>query len=185
MWSKKPNHHVSGNRFNISNEECFQWVYENHHLTIFRYIYGCHGGTLQDVEDLTTTTFLRAWKSRHRFHGNKDAAVGWLLRIARNLVIDTRRQIKRNREHVDIDKQDLSTGESLPEEQFSHRERIQVLRELLADLPEDRKEMLVLRYILGWRVKDIASHMDRNENSVSVTIRRTLKRLNEAWPDID
>ena len=107
------------------------------------------------------------------------------MRIARNLVIDTRRQIKRNREHVDIDKQDLSTGESLPEEQFSHRERIQVLRELLADLPEDRKEMLVLRYILGWRVKDIASHMDRNENSVSVAIRRTLKRLNEAWPDIE
>jgi RNA polymerase sigma-70 factor (ECF subfamily) len=158
-------------------------VYQSHHLVVFRFIYGLNGGPIEDVEDLTTITFLRAWKSRRRFRGSQDAALGWLLRIARNLVIDTHRREKRRGMLVDIEKQPLSTDDPLPEERLSHDERIQVLQKSLAKLPEHHREMIVLRYLLGWRVKDIATHLEMSDNTVSATIRRILKRLQESWPE--
>jgi DNA-directed RNA polymerase specialized sigma24 family protein len=41
----------------------------------------------------------------------------------------------------------------------------------------------VLRYLLGWHVKQVADYLKMNENTVSVTIRRALKSLQRDWPD--
>jgi DNA-directed RNA polymerase specialized sigma24 family protein len=43
--------------------------------------------------------------------------------------------------------------------------------------------MVVLRYVLDWRVKRVAQHMGLAENTVSVTLRRALARLRQAWPE--
>ena len=43
--------------------------------------------------------------------------------------------------------------------------------------------MVVLRYLLGWRVKEIAHYLDIPENTVSVTVRRSLARLRAGWPE--
>jgi len=63
-------------------------------LIAFRYIYGMTGGLVQEVEDLTAETFFRTWKKRAQFRGSEQAALGWLLTIARNLVFDTHRRKK-------------------------------------------------------------------------------------------
>ncbi len=42
--------------------------------------------------------------------------------------------------------------------------------------------MLVLRYLLSWRVDQIAEYLEIPENTVSVTIHRTLERLQQHWP---
>jgi len=52
------------------------------------------GGLVQEVEDLTAETFFRTWKKRAQFRGSEQAALGWLLTIARNLVFDTHRRKK-------------------------------------------------------------------------------------------
>ena len=70
----------------------FRNLYENRHIAVFRFIYGMHGGPKEEVEDLTMKTFTRAWRSRSRFQGTEAAAFGWLLKIARNLVIDSHRR---------------------------------------------------------------------------------------------
>jgi RNA polymerase sigma-70 factor (ECF subfamily) len=69
-----------------------------------------------------------------------------------------------------------------PEIDVITREQIVILWRLLGALPEDIREMLVLRYILGWQVKQVAKHLGMNENSVSVTIHRALKSLQRDWP---
>ena len=78
----------------LQSVEAFDQLYQSTHLIIFRYIYGLHGGSQEDVEDLTANTFTRAWKARSRFNGDPSAAIGWLLKIARNLVIDDYRRRK-------------------------------------------------------------------------------------------
>ena len=60
---------------------------------------------------------------------------------------------------------------------------MQVLVTLLQALPRPEREMLVLRYVLGWRVKRIAAHLSLAENTVSVKIRRALEKLRNGWPD--
>ena len=164
------------------NAEGFTRLYEETYLVVFRYIYGLSGGPLQEVEDLTAETYARAWKTRQHFNGDEGAVLGWLLRIARNLAID----LSRRRRVRDVDEnilvEFLEDPNLAPEMDVITREQIAILWGMLGTLVEDVREILVLRYILGWQVKKVASHLGMNENNVSVTIRRALKSLQRDWP---
>ncbi len=166
----------------IGDSSGFQQLYEDRHLAVYRFIFGLHGGPIQEVEDLTTQTFLRAWKSRHRFQGDQKAAFAWLLTIARNLVIDHHRYRQRNPTSVDIETQTLHTPDLTPEEMATLKEQRLILLNLLNQLPDQPREILTLRYLLDWRVKDIADHLGLSENHVSVLLRRTIQRLRKQWP---
>lgn len=166
----------------LRDAETFQQFYARSNLIVFRFIYGLHGGPTEDVEDLTAETFVRAWKSRHRFNGNERAALGWLLKIARNLIIDTHRRQKSRGFSQNIEHHIILADEPNPEEQTQVREQVKVLWSLLHTLPSQQREILVLRYMLGWRVQDIGKHLDLKENTVSVYIRRAIKQLRQDWP---
>ncbi|HSL28961.1 MAG TPA: sigma-70 family RNA polymerase sigma factor, partial [Anaerolineales bacterium] len=151
---------------------------------VFRYVYGLTAGSRQEAEDLTSETYTRAWKQRHRFHGDEQAAIGWLLRIARNLAIDLSRR-RRGQEVDETTNVELLLDPSLaPEIDVIAREQIVILWQLLGTFSSDVREMIVLRYMLGWQVRQIATYLDMNENNISVTIRRTLKNLQRDWPQI-
>lgn len=161
------------------SKESFTELFNRTHLIVFRYIYGLHGGTVQDAEDLTAETFLRGWRARRSFQGDEDAAVSWLLQIARHLVID---QYRRKRVRPDeVDMKEDSAGSMSPEANFVEGEQQRKLWTLIHQLPAEQREMLVLRYTLDWRVNQIATHMNLNENTVSVTLRRILLKLQESW----
>jgi RNA polymerase sigma-70 factor, ECF subfamily len=166
----------------IPDTEAFTRLYEATYLIVFRYIYGLSGGPLQEVEDLTAETYSRAWKNRERFNGDEGAALSWLLRIARNLAIDLSR--RRNVRNVDEDTlvELLADSQPAPEVDVITREQIAILWKLLGNLADDTREIIVLRYVLNWQVKQIANYLDMNENNVSVTIRRALKSLQRDWP---
>jgi len=168
----------------ISNTEAFSYLYEKTYLSVFRYIYGLSAGNQQEAEDLTAETYARAWKKRHHFNGDDHAALGWLLRIAKNLLIDQsrRRKIRDLDEKVDIKL--LVDPNQLPELDVIAREQIATLWKMLFLLPKDTREILVLRYIIGWQVKQVAEYLGISENNTSVTIRRTLHRLQQDWPHL-
>lgn len=172
----------------------FTELYEKYHLAVFRFIFGLSGWSVHEVEDLTAETFLRAWKSRQRFEGDLNSALGWLLTIARHLVIDTARR-KKVRKHeqftADIDEwrplYTFDQGNSV-ERSTIKSEQISQMLQHLSNLPAERREILVLRYILGWQVKQIAVHMGFLENTVSVYLRRAIEQIRREWlaenPDI-
>jgi len=165
----------------IATAASFRDLYERNRLPVFRYIFGLTGGPQDLVEDLTADTFLRAWKARHRFEGDMDAATGWLIRIAKRLVIDDYRRTVQATRNLS----DELPADSSPEQAAVTEEQRRFLFSLLTDLPENQREILVLRYMLGWRVNDIALHLGMTENNVSVTIHRTLSRLREQWTEAD
>ena len=168
----------------LESPHAFTRLYEQTYLTVFRYVYGLTAGSRQEAEDLTSETYTRAWKQRHRFHGDEQAAIGWLLRIARNLAIDLSRR-RRGQEVDETTNVELLLDPSLaPEIDVIAREQIVILWQLLGTFSSDVREMIVLRYMLGWQVRQIATYLDMNENNISVTIRRTLKNLQRDWPQI-
>jgi RNA polymerase sigma-70 factor (ECF subfamily) len=137
---------------------------------------------LQEAEDLTAETYTRAWKTRQQFRGDSSAAMGWLLRIARNLAIDLsrRRKVRGVDENVPVE---LILDHSLPPEMdVITREQVTILWQMLDTLSDEVREMLVLRYMLGWQVRQIAAHLNMHENTVTVTMKRTLKNLQRDWP---
>ncbi|MDX1992555.1 MAG: sigma-70 family RNA polymerase sigma factor [bacterium] len=158
--------------------EAFTRLYERTHLVVFRYIYALYGEPREDVEDLWLETYLKAWRSRDRFEGNESAALGWLLHIARNLVIDKHRT---NQRHLASELTDTelvsSAADNAPESQMIAAEQSQSLWKSLSRLPQQQQDILVLRYVLGWRVKAIADHLQVPENTISVTLRRALAKL--------
>jgi RNA polymerase sigma-70 factor (ECF subfamily) len=174
--------HSNRESISLQDSKSFQQFYNRNLMNVFRFIYGLHGGPVEEVEDLTAETFLRAWKSRHQFSGSEPAVLGWLLRIARNLVIDTYRRQKNRGFPEDIEQHIVQSNSQNPEEQAVTREQIKVLWSLLYTLSDLQREILVLRYILGWRVQDIGNHLDMKENTVSVYISRAINRLRHEWP---
>lgn len=163
------------------SREAFSGLYERQHLPVFRYLYGLTGGPQEEAEDLTAETFLRAWRARSTFSGEETAALGWLLKIARRLVIDAYRR-RQARPQAEDDPGDLQAAGPLPEEAAAAGEERVTLLSLLRTLPAESREMLTLRYLLGWRVNQIAAYLEIPENTVSVTIHRALERMRQQWP---
>ena len=169
-----------------ASAEAFRQLYQQTHVSVYRFVYSLHGGPSEAVEDLTAETFERAWKARQRFRTNaedvEDAATGWLITIARNLVFDVRRQQKRQPSSSSLEDSILA-GDADAEHQILQDEEQAVLLATLQTLADDEREMIILRYILGWRVKQVAEHFKLKENTVSVKIKRALEKLRRAWPD--
>ena len=165
----------------IASPASFRALYERNRLPVFRYVYALTSGSQADAEDLAAETFLRAWKARHQFQGEIDSAIGWLIRIAKRLVIDDcRRTARANRNSPTV-----VNSESGPEQTAIHQEQQKLLFRLVADLPDEQREILILRYLLGWRVSDIARHTGASENKVSVSLHRILSKLREKWTEMD
>jgi RNA polymerase sigma-70 factor (ECF subfamily) len=61
-----------------------------------------------------------------------------------------------------------------------NRESTMQLIKALQLLPENRREMVVLRYVLGWRVNQIARYLSIPENTISVSIHRSLRQLQDS-----
>jgi RNA polymerase sigma factor (sigma-70 family) len=110
--------------------------------------------------------------------------------IARHLVIDAHRRTKT---HLDDSSEQLDdtnleamflSTQNTPEEQVATHEQYAHLWAALQNLASDRREMIVLRYILGWQVKQIAKYLTLDENTVSVYIHRSLDQIRRDWPVI-
>jgi RNA polymerase sigma-70 factor (ECF subfamily) len=173
LWREK--------EYSIADAGDFASLYDQNYVQVFRYVYGRCGGIQQEAEDITAETFLRAWTARHHFSGNEQAALGWLLHIARNLVIDSSRRQKVRTTDDSIELENLLDVNTVPESETLTREQTAILWKLLESLPDETKEILVLRYMLEWQVNKIAAHLDMKENTVSVSIRRALSRLKNDW----
>ena len=170
----------------IATAKDFSTMYERNHIAVYRYIYGLTGGPPSEVEDFTSETFMRAWKNRQSYCGDPANAVGWVLRIARNLVIDHYRAQHRDF-LVDTDLLDEAMisperERQQPEYSLVDMEQQTLMIHLLMLLSPAQRELLVLRYFLDWKVNRIGAYLNIPENTVSVSIRRALEKIRAQWP---
>ena len=169
----------------LNSPHAFNKVYRKNYLSVYRYIFALTAGSSQQAEDLTAETFLRAWKNRATYNGKLDSSAAWIIRIARNQVIDAYRREKTSADSQASmldEEQDLKAAPApSPEETVLLNEQQQRLVGLLDELPLDQREMLVLRYLLNWKIRRISQYMNIPANTVSVYIRRALEKLRTLW----
>ncbi|WP_225823593.1 sigma-70 family RNA polymerase sigma factor [Streptomyces naphthomycinicus] len=101
----------------------------------------------QAVDDLAQDTFLRALGSLHRFEG-RSSARSWLLSIARRAVIDSYRRAAARPRLSDLADWQLAVESAQPRGLPGFDDGIALL-DLLAALPEERREAFVLTQLLG------------------------------------
>ncbi|MBQ1095253.1 sigma-70 family RNA polymerase sigma factor [Streptomyces sp. b94] len=105
------------------------------------------GADPQSAEDLTQDTFLRALGSLHRFEGRSSART-WLLAIARRAVVDSIRYDSSRPRLAATDDWESAVERAQPRDLPGFDDGI-ALAELLAALPDDRREAFVLTQLLG------------------------------------
>lgn len=128
----------------------------------------------QDIaEDLTSETFLRGWKA---FQDQKiDNPSAFLYQIARNLIVDHYRE-KGRVNFVPVENIQVPAPFNLEEEALinSDMDRIKVK---LANLREDYREIIVLRYVNELSFSEIAEILDKSEQAARIQLYRAIKSL--------
>lgn len=160
----------------LESAEDFARFYEQAHLSVFRYVMVLCAGNQDEAEDITSEAFFRAWEKRRLFSGSPSAALGWVITIARNSLIDHRRAAGRYTEEDILDEAVTDQSTSVEETLVDGEQLAAVLR-VLHSLPFPQGDMVALRYVLGWRVKTIAEHFGLAENTVSVALKRAIVTL--------
>jgi len=130
------------------------------------------------AEDLFQDTFIKVIETlRKGKYAEEGKLLPWILRIAHNLCIDHYRRIKRaptitNAEGYDIFNV-LKFAESSPEDQMTKGQTNNKVRDLIDQLPEEQKEVVVLRHYADLSFKEIA-------NITNVSINTALGRMRYA-----
>jgi RNA polymerase sigma-70 factor, ECF subfamily len=130
------------------------------------------------AEDLTSTTFEKAWRARSRYRRERASVGTWLLAIARNVAAD---HFRRLRPEVPLeDLPDRPSGEDVDESYQRERDRRR-LAALLSSLPERERELLALKYGAGETNRAIARLTGLSESNVGTVLHRTITTLRRRW----
>ena len=126
----------------------------------------------QEAEDVTAEVFAAAFTALPGRRGAQ-GPYPWLLGIARRKVADSLRRRGRQAGRVGALTDDLPAAvRDLPEATLARQERAGLIRELLAALPEDQREALLLHYVEGLPQVEVAAVLGRSPAAVNSLLQR-------------
>jgi RNA polymerase sigma-70 factor, ECF subfamily len=154
----------------------FSLFYREHLRDVYNYTY-YRTGNHHDAEDLTTQTFIQAYRhfERAQRESNGRPLRPWLIRIAHNLAANYYRDRKRKPTAV-LDEMELGELHDTEDLVVGREEAVAVLKGVRA-LPDDRREALIMRFALGMDNREISRTLGRSEGATKVLIHRAIKQL--------
>jgi RNA polymerase sigma-70 factor (ECF subfamily) len=138
------------------------------------YLLGDH----HDAEDATERTFLAALSAIDGFRDTGASFRSWLFRIAHNQVANALRSRGRRR-HDSLDLVREPAAPNDPASEVTAADDARRVRTALATLADDRRQVLVLRFVDGLSAREIADVLGRSEGAVRVLQHRALRDLAE------
>lgn len=149
-------------------------LYEHYNSDVYRYLF-YRVGRPQLAEDLTTEVFIRMMEHLPRYRPTNVPFRAWLLRIARNLVIDHVRKMN-VRDHVDLD-ETMPSDHVGPETAVEYNLTIERLQHALQRLTAGQCDVIILRFVADMSVKDVAKILNRSESAVKALQARGIEAL--------
>jgi RNA polymerase sigma-70 factor (ECF subfamily) len=160
-------------------DRAFEQLYRDHLRDVYSYSY-YRVGNHHDAEDLTEQAFLQAYRhfERARRESNGRPLRPWLIRIAHNLASNYHRDRAR-RPTAALDAVEPPSHPHGTERVVEGREELREIMGHLEELPEDRREALIMRFALGMSNREIARALGRTDGATKVLIHRAIKQLEE------
>lgn len=168
-------HYLSG------SEIALERIIERHQLRIFNFI-NSKVNDRETAEDLFQDTFIKVVKTLKNGKYNEEGKfLPWVMRIAHNLVIDYFRRENRipiveNTDAYDIF-QFISNHEVNVEHALIQEQITQDLQKLIHELPEDQKEVLIMRLYRDMSFKEIAENTQVSINTALGRMRYAIINL--------
>ena len=154
-------------------KELQEKIYRDYHSKVFGYV-SSRVNSREDAEDITANIFMKVFSAISTYDESKASVSTWIYRITHNAVIDFYRM---NRIHVEIP-EDLESEETMGEELFKE-ETLRELREALKAMPQQLRDIIVLRYYKGLPLTEIAKKISLSYGATKLRHKQALKFLRE------
>src|SRR5512136_3428475 len=148
-------------RFIGGEESCFEYLIHRHKNKVYAYI-SMYIREQALAEDLFQDTFMKVIQSvkAGKYYDN-GKFLSWVMRIAHNLIIDHFRRMKQmNTISNDNYESDIFNSKKLAdatvEDDIIKRQIQKDVRKMISYLPEDQREVVILRHYAGLSFKEIA-----------------------------
>ena len=157
----------------------FDRLYRDHLRDVYSFAY-YRVGNHHDAEDLTEQAFLQAYRHFDRAQRESDGRSlrPWLIRIVQNLAYNHYRDRAR-KPQASIDLVEPIAAPVGTERIAEDREELGQIMRLIRDLPDERREALIMRFALGMDNSEIARAMGRSNGATKVLLHRAVKQLEE------
>lgn len=167
-------------RLKKKDPEAFAKIYDLYVTPIYRFIY-FKVSNQQDAEDLTSEVFLKVWQYATETEDVIENFRALIYKIARNSIID----FYRSRAKSDMPQSDEVLSAIPDERQQSFLKQIEIKLDIsnielvLKKVKDEYRDVIVLRYIEGLSIKEIAKILDKSNGSVRVLLHRALHVIKE------
>lgn len=158
-------------------------LFERYHRPLFGFLFHTTGNR-ELSEDLAQNVFYRILKYRHTFRGDGEFKT-WMYHMARNVVNDHGRAVKRTVRHQDIDELNESiAGGMVADETIQKKQELALLKHAMERLSEESREILVLSKFQELKYVEIAQILDITEGAVKVRVHRAISQLKNCYLEI-
>ncbi|HKV03524.1 MAG TPA: sigma-70 family RNA polymerase sigma factor [Candidatus Acidoferrales bacterium] len=168
-------------------EAAFEELVRRHQQRVLSLV----GGILrrpEDVEDVAQQVFLKAYLGIKRFD-QRAAFSTWLYKIAVNECWDylRKKKVRPLTYEADLSEEQVSRLDAIvsadrpPEGPSARTEIREILERLLAALPEQDRQLLVLKEVEGFSVQELAEILNLNLNTVKVRLFRARGRIMKVY----
>ena len=154
--------------------EAYEALYKKYAKRVYDYFWFRAGRVKEVAEDLAQETFVKAYQKLPNFRLRAYSYFSYLLTIAHNTLVKYYRKPKTESLEELGDVPDGASGET-HREKSEIKEKAEFLWQAVENMPE--KEILLLKYRDGLKIKDIARFTGKSENAVKLALSRAREKL--------
>ena len=139
----------------------------------------------EEAEDVVQDTLIKVWNARDRWL-ELDSIEAYSLTIARNLSLDRIKKMENQNDSLEEQNTErLDENTSTPSERMIQKDKLDIVRNIIAELPEKQRSCLQLRDIEGKSYKEIADILSITEDQVKVSIFRARQTVKQRFQQFD
>ena len=157
-------------RARSGDRDAFGELFQRHHAAVFRVARSRLPHSL--AEDAAAETFARAWAALPRYKRTGAPFVAWLYGIARNVANDAVRRASRTDGQADL--------EDRAHDPWVRHAEEQALADALAALPEEQRQVIELKYLMGLTNEEVGAVLGKKPGAVNTQQWRALQTLQRA-----
>ena len=166
------------------DERAFTAIVTEFEGTVYRFAYHIVGNR-EDAMDVSQEVFVKLWRSLSSFRGDSSFQA-WLLQVTKHTALDLLRKqahaplsltrSDKEGENTTVDIEDTDTNAN-PQAAYEKSETVETVRRAIAHLPEDQRQILILRDMEGLSYETIAQALSLEIGTVKSRLHRARNSL--------
>lgn len=138
----------------------------------------------EEAEDVVQDTLMKVWNSRDKWQ-ELDSIEAYSLTIARNLSLDRIKRMDNQNGSLEEEKVEKTDQAYTPAERMIQKDKLDIVRRIIDELPEKQRSCLQLRDIEGKAYKEIADILGITEDQVKINIFRARQTVKQRFQQFD